>query len=83
MDQLSCHDQEDRRVLIHASAQLVGDGQPQVWRVTQTTFALVEGRFVIRGTDEYEESYSAFEAPSFTSGEQLCGSNLGGDVIDG
>jgi dipeptidyl aminopeptidase/acylaminoacyl peptidase len=83
MDQLSCRHEEDRRVLIHASGQVVGDGQPEAWRVTETTFGLIGGRFVVLGTREYEEPYSAFEAPSFTSGEQLCGSNLGGDVIDG
>jgi Tol biopolymer transport system component len=83
MDQLTCRDQDRGRVLIHSRASVIGDGQPEAWHVVENTFRLTEGRFVVFGTREYEESYSAFEAPSFTSGEQLCGSNLGGDVIDG
>jgi TolB protein len=79
-EQLACRDENIGRVLIQTSATAAtGEHGERVWQVVETRFALIEGRFVILGTREYE----ADGPSSFISGQELCGSNLGGDVIDG
>ena len=79
MDQLSCRDEDRGRVLIHASATASSEGGSQAWHVVENTFQLMQGTFVVLETREFT---TPSEQP-FLSGEQLCGSNLGGDVIDG
>jgi hypothetical protein len=79
MDQLSCRDDDRGRLLIHASATASSEGGSRAWHVVENTFQLMQGTFVVVETREFTTS----SEQSFLSGEQLCGSNLGGDVIDG
>jgi WD40 repeat protein len=79
MDQLSCRDEDRGRVLIHASATASSEGGSHAWHVVENTFQLMQGTFVVLETREFNTP----SEQSFLSGEQLCGSNLGGDVIDG
>jgi WD40-like Beta Propeller Repeat len=78
LDTLRCEDSPDGRVLVYTTAtQDPPDTFDSVWRATATTFSLNED-FTVSIVDvrEFTEPFGA-DAPSFQSGETLCGSNLG------
>jgi hypothetical protein len=78
LDTLRCEDSPDGRVLVYTTAtQDPPDTFDSVWRATATTFSLNDD-FTVSIVDvrEFTEPFGA-DAPSFQSGETLCGSNLG------
>jgi hypothetical protein len=78
LDTLRCEDSSDGRVLVYTTAtQDPPDTFDSVWRATATTFSLNDD-FTVSIVDvrEFTEPFGA-DAPSFQSGETLCGSNLG------
>jgi Tol biopolymer transport system component len=78
LDTLRCEDSPDGHVLVYTTAtQDPPDTFDSVWRATATTFSLNDD-FTVSIVDvrEFTEPFGA-DAPSFQSGETLCGSNLG------
>ena len=78
LDTLRCEDSPDGRVLVYTTAtQDPPDSTDSVWRATSTTLSLNDDFTVsIVDVQKFTEPFGT-DAPSFQSGETLCGSNLG------
>ena len=78
LDTLRCEDSPDGRVLVYTTAtQDPPDSTDSVWRATSTTLSLNDDFTVsIVNVQKFTEPFGT-DAPSFQSGETLCGSNLG------
>lgn len=78
LDALTCENGSDGRVLVATTAiQRPPDSPDSVWKAHETTFELRPGGelHVVR-TRDFEEPVTV-DAPSFLSGEELCGAPLG------
>jgi hypothetical protein len=76
---LACGDPQMRfgPGLIATSAESLPHDSPEArWHAHRVTFALVDGEFRVMDVGDFTEP-AGIDAPSFQSGETLCGSNLG------
>jgi hypothetical protein len=79
LDTLRCGDPEMRHgpgLIVTTAESLPHDSPDARWHAHTTVFALVDGSLQVMNIGEFTEP-AGVEAPSFQSGETLCGSNLG------
>jgi hypothetical protein len=79
LDTLRCGDPEMRHgpgLIVTTAESLPHDSPDARWHAHTTVFALVDGSLQVMDIGDFTEP-AGVEAPSFQSGETLCGSNLG------